>query len=81
MICGCSASELIETAASPTPGVTLVEFPALDYAAMPLGRVTPGRGYGFVDQVLAAVESRLVANESRILVMRPPDKKAAGHLR
>ena len=34
-----------------------------------------------LDQVLAAVESRLVANESRILVMRPPDKKAAGHLR
>jgi CheY-like chemotaxis protein len=31
-----------------------------------------------LDQVLAAVESRLVAAESRLLVMRPPSKKAAG---
>ena len=33
-----------------------------------------------LDQVLGAVESRLVASESRLLVMRPPEKKAAGHL-
>jgi len=32
-----------------------------------------------LDQVLAAVESRMAAAESRLLVMRPPDKKAAGH--
>ena len=31
-----------------------------------------------LDQVLAAVDSRLVASESRVLVMRPPAKKAAG---
>ncbi len=31
-----------------------------------------------LDQVLAAVESRMVASESRLLVMRPPAKKAAG---
>ena len=31
-----------------------------------------------LDQVLAAVESRLVTAESRVLVMRPPAKKAAG---
>ncbi len=32
-----------------------------------------------LDQVLAAIESRVVANEARVLVMRPPDKKAVGN--
>jgi CheY-like chemotaxis protein len=32
-----------------------------------------------LDQVLAAVESRAATAESRVLVMRPPDKKAAGN--
>ncbi len=33
-----------------------------------------------LDQVLAAIEGRLSANEARLHVMRPPDKKAAGGL-
>jgi 4-hydroxythreonine-4-phosphate dehydrogenase len=44
-------------AASPTPGVTLVEFPALDYAAMPLGRVTPAAGEAAIQYLLAAIEA------------------------
>lgn len=31
-----------------------------------------------LDQILESVESRRVAGESRLVVMRPPDKKAAG---
>jgi signal transduction histidine kinase len=32
-----------------------------------------------LDQVLASIESRSAATESRLLVMRPPDRKAAGN--
>ena len=43
-------------AATATPsGVTLVEFPALDYAAMPLGRITPAAGEASIQYLLAAI--------------------------
>jgi 4-hydroxythreonine-4-phosphate dehydrogenase len=41
--------------ASPASGVTLVEFPALDYAAMPLGRITPAAGEASIQYLLAAI--------------------------
>jgi hypothetical protein len=32
-----------------------------------------------LDQVLGAIEGRIAANEARVLVMRPPERKVANN--
>ncbi len=62
---------------APRDGVTLVEFPEIDYAAIPVGRATPAGGEASIRYLLAAIDAMKAGRLDAVAT--GPINKAAIH--